>query len=191
VIDTAEGARGAIAQLNVVHHRPFSARYGALMSPDPTAPKDFDFIIGSWNVKHRRLKSRLDRCTDWVEFQGLSTTQKILGGFGNVEDNRLFFPEGEVRAAALRSFDRESKTWSIWWLDGRAPSQLDKPVVGSFVAGRGEFYTDDQLNGVPITVRFVWSVGDGTRPTWEQAFSSDGGNSWETNWTMEFARSRD
>ncbi|HVF16132.1 MAG TPA: hypothetical protein VNA21_04450, partial [Steroidobacteraceae bacterium] len=146
------------------------------------------FIIGSWNVSHRRLKSRLAGCTEWVEFQGLSATHKILGGFGNVEDNRLFFPEGEVRAAALRSFDRTSRTWSIWWLDGRAPGQLDKPVVGRFTSGRGEFYTDDQFNGAPIKIRFIWLAGDGTSPTWEQAFSPDGGNSWETNWTMQFTR---
>jgi hypothetical protein len=158
------------------------------MSLDPAAPDDFDFIIGSWNVSHRRLKSRLNECTEWLEFQGFSTTHKILGGFGNVEDNRLFFPDGEVRAAALRSFDRTSMTWSIWWLDGRAPAQLDKPVVGQFTAGRGEFYTDDQLNGVPIQIRFIWLVGDGTRPTWEQAFSPDRGKSWETNWTMQFTR---
>jgi hypothetical protein len=133
-------------------------------------------------------ESRLTQCADWVEFDGLSATQKILGGFGNLEDNRLFFPEGEVRAVALRSFDPKSLTWSIWWLDGRNPGELDKPVVGRFSDGRGEFYTDDELNGKPIRIRFVWLAGDGTRPTWEQAFSPDGGSSWETNWTMEFTR---
>jgi len=153
-----------------------------------SAPKDFDFIIGDWHVAHRRLKSRLTHCTEWVEFSGLSSTRKILGGFGNLEDNRLFFPEGEVRAVALRSFDSKSKTWSIWWLDGSKPDRLDPPVVGKFVDGRGVFCTDDHLNGKPIQVRFTWLTVDSTRPRWEQAFSPDGGISWETNWTMVFTR---
>jgi hypothetical protein len=45
-----------------------------------TAPNDFDFEIGSWRVKHLRLKERLVGCTEWVEFFGDSSTQKILGG---------------------------------------------------------------------------------------------------------------
>jgi hypothetical protein len=40
-------------------------------------------------------------------------------------------------------------------------------------------------------VRFTWS--DITKPTlrWEQAFSDDDGESWETNWIMETTRAED
>ena len=69
------------------------------LSSHTAAPADFDFIIGDWHVRHRRLNSRLTGCTDWTEFKGMSSTRKILGGFGNVEDNLLCFPEAEVRAA--------------------------------------------------------------------------------------------
>lgn len=71
---------------------------------DPKAPTDFDFIVGDWKVLHRRLDARLANCTDWTEFKGLSSTSKTLGGFGNLEDNLLYFPEGAVRAIAVRSF---------------------------------------------------------------------------------------
>lgn len=152
------------------------------------APTDFDFIVGDWRVKHRRLKSRLSNCTEWIEFDGLSSTQKILGGFGNVEDNRLFFPEGEVRAVALRSFDPATKTWSIWWLDGRNPTALDTPVVGGFANGIGLFYADDALGGKPIRVRFTWLPKGRDYARWEQAFSEDAEQTWETNWTMDFQR---
>mgnify|MGYP006166679175 CR=1 FL=1 len=36
----------------------------------PDAPKDFDFVIGDWTVKHRRLKERLQGCNEWLEFDG-------------------------------------------------------------------------------------------------------------------------
>ncbi len=151
-------------------------------------PADFDFIIGDWDVRHRRLNSRLSGCTEWTEFQGTSSTRKILGGFGNVEDNLLRFPQEQVRAAAFRSFDPKSQSWSIWWLDGRAPHNLDVPVVGTFANQVGLFYANDTLDGRPIKVRFTWYANLGGNPQWEQAFSGDGGSTWETNWTMEFLR---
>jgi hypothetical protein len=162
-------------------------RYYALVTEHP--PSDFDFMIGTWNVRHRRLNSRLTGCTEWTEFSGRSSTCKILGGFGNVEDNVLRFPDGEVRAAAFRSFDPATRTWAIWWLDGRHPHHLDVPVVGGFTGHLGVFYADDTLNGAPVRIRFRWNANPGGNPTWEQAFSGDAGATWETNWTMEFVRS--
>lgn len=152
------------------------------------APTDFDFIIGEWEVFHRRLNARLCGCTEWTAFQGRTSTSKILGGYGNLEDNMLHLPEGEVRAAALRSFDASSGTWSIWWLDARRPLALDTPVRGGFANGVGTFHAEDTLDGRPIRVRFTWTTPRAGRPfpVWEQAFSPDAGASWETNWTMEF-----
>ena len=119
-------------------------------------------------------------------FEGLSSTQKTLGGFGNVEDNLLSLPGGAYRAVAVRSFDAKSNTWSIWWLDGRSPGVLDVPVVGRFEGGVGTFLARDTLNGRAIDIRFIWRPGE--RPRWEQAFSADGGKTWETNWVMDFTR---
>ncbi len=156
-----------------------------------SSPDDFDFIIGRWRVRHRRLDARLCGCTAWTEFDGTNTTRKILGGLGNVEDNLLGFPDGAVRAAAFRSFDPATRRWAIWWLDGRYPHRLDVPVVGSFSAGVGTFYADDVFEGRPIRIRFIWKVNAGNDPTWEQAFSADAGATWETNWTMRFERDAD
>ena len=153
-----------------------------------STPNDFDFIIGSWRVKHCRLKERLVGCKEWVEFDGDSSTRKILGGLGNLEDNYLALPEGAYRAVALRSFNTATKQWSIWWLDGRTPGAIDTPVVGQFADGKGIFYAEDQLNGQPIKIRFTWSVPEPERPRWEQAFSRDAGVTWETNWAMTFTR---
>jgi len=153
---------------------------------EDSAPKDFDFIIGDWTVRHRRLNQRLAGCTEWTEFLGRSSTRKTLGGFGNVEDNLLNFPEGAFRAIAVRSYCAKARTWSIWWLDGRNPTQLDKPVIGQFTGNTGLFYTDDVFNGQPIKIRFTWLSEPNEDPRWEQAFSPDEGATWETNWTMQF-----
>jgi len=149
---------------------------------------DFDFFIGHWQVTHRRLKERLAGCSEWDEFGGTTLTQKILGGLGNMDDNTLDLPGGAYRAVTLRTFDPQAAHWSIWWLDGRQPGQLDAPMVGRFDdEGIGIFYANDHFNGRPIRVRFLWSHRGLPRPRWEQAFSADGGVTWETNWVMEFS----
>ena len=158
-----------------------------MKSPNPAVPpSDFDFIVGNWVVDHRRLNARLCGCTDWTHFTGESSTRKILQGFGNVEDNVLHFPEGSVQAVAFRSFDASTAQWAIWWLDGRAPHHLDVPVKGRFEGTVGTFLAEDTFEGKAILVRFIWHANPGGHPTWEQAFSADGGHSWETNWHMTF-----
>lgn len=150
------------------------------------SPTDFDFIIGKWTVRHERLNELLVGCTEWTTFSGESSTVKTLGGFGNLEDNLLRYPNGDARAIAVRSFSPALGTWSIWWLDGRNPGTLGVPVIGQFDAGIGTFYADESLNGAAIRVRFTWFSSTTENPRWEQAFSDDDGNTWETNWRMEF-----
>jgi hypothetical protein len=154
---------------------------------DRTGVNDFDFFIGAWRVHHRRLKERLANSHEWVEFDGTSNAQKILGGLGNMDDNVLSFPGGAYRAVTFRTYDSAKKLWSIWWIDSRHPGPLDPPVIGRFENGVGTFYADDTFNGKPIRVRYLWT-NLSAAPRWEQAFSEDGGKTWETNWIMDFTR---
>jgi hypothetical protein len=149
---------------------------------------DFDFLFGRWRVHHRRLGQRLVGSTSWSEFGGTCDVRPLLGGFANIDDNVLELPGGTYRAASLRAYHAATGTWSIWWLDGRTPDRIDMPVVGRFVDGVGTFLADDHHGGRPIKVRFHWRTDDPAQPRWEQAFSIDGGASWETNWKMRFTR---
>lgn len=158
------------------------------MNPNTLHPgaADFDFFIGDWTVTHRRLKERLNHCQEWEIFSGSCSTRKILGGAGNADDNVLNLPDNSYHAATLRSFNAATAMWSIWWLDGRHPDQLDVPVRGQFIDGIGRFYADDIFNGLPIRVRFLWTSAEADAPRWEQAFSCDAGITWEANWLMDF-----
>jgi hypothetical protein len=154
------------------------------------APADWDFLVGRWTVKHRRLKARLAGSTEWEEFNGTSVLSTTLGGAGNVDDNVIELPSGTYRAMGFRAFDPKTSQWSIWWLDARHPTTIDPPVRGGFRDGVGTFVGDDTLNGRPIKVRFLWSRMTANSAHWEQAFSADGGATWETNWVMDFTRLR-
>jgi hypothetical protein len=153
-----------------------------------SSAKDFDFLLGRWHVSHRRLKWRLQGSTDWEVFRGTSEAWRLMNGAGNVDDNLIELPAGPYRAVSLRAFDPQTRQWAIWWLDGRAPAQIDVPVRGSFADGVGVFLADDTFEGRSIRVRFTWSEITVASATWEQAFSEDGGGTWETNWKMEFEK---
>ena len=148
---------------------------------------DFDFLIGTWKVHHRTLKKRLNGSTEWVEFEGDTVDRKILNGLGNMDENLIHSNKGPVLAISLRLFNPETKEWSIHWSTDKTGT-LDVPMIGGFKDGRGEFYSQEVFEGRHIYSRFIWSKITASSCQWEQAFSEDGGKTWETNWIMEFER---
>lgn len=148
---------------------------------------DFDFLIGEWSVHHRRLDRRLEQSTNWIEFSGPASARRILGGLGNIDEIAINLPTSPYLGATLRLFNPSTELWSIYWMDSRNPG-LDPPMTGRFGGSRGLFYGDDMLGARPIRVRFIWTVVSSGACRWEQAFSADEGQSWETNWTMDFTR---
>ena len=148
---------------------------------------DFDFLIGDWSVAHRRLERRLVDDTEWIAFEGPASARKILNGLGNFDEIAINLPDGAYVGATVRLYNPSTGLWSIYWMDSRNP-RLEPPVVGSFRDGRGLFFGDDTFAGKPIRVRLTWSPLTATSCHWEQAFSADGGETWETNWTMSFTR---
>jgi hypothetical protein len=149
---------------------------------------DFDFLVGNWIVHHRRLKERLAGSHDWVVFTGRCRMVMTMGGYGTMDDNEIGLPGDAYRAMGIRSYDPKTRTWAIWWLDGRDPHSIEPPVAGNFHDGVGTFEGDDTLRGKPVKVRFIWSGITADSAHWEQAFSPDGGKSWETNWIMDLTR---
>jgi hypothetical protein len=141
---------------------------------------DFDFLFGSWRMHHRRLRERLRGSQQWDSFDGTGATMPLPDGLGNREEVHFDYG-GPVTGLAFRFYDPRTRDWSIYWIDSRR-RVLDPPVVGRFVGDRAIFEGEDTYEGRPIRVRFVWSrVG----PRWEQAFSADGGESWETKWVID------
>jgi len=149
---------------------------------------DFDFWFGKWDVRNRRLARRLVGSDDWDEFDSKVAASALPGGLGN-ED--VFCTEygGGFVGMSFRFFDPETGQWSIYWADSRRPGLLDPPVIGSFSGDVGIFEGEDMFEDRPIRVRFTWSGVMTPTPRWEQAFSDDGGETWETNWVMDFRRS--
>jgi hypothetical protein len=149
---------------------------------------DFDFLIGSWAVRNRRLAERLKGCADWEEFESTCQARAILGGLGNMDEFTMDRASGRVLAVTLRLFNPANGEWSIYWAASTGNGRLDVPMVGRFEGQRGEFFSQEVFEGRHVFNRFIWTVEAPGSCRWEQAYSADGGKTWETNWIMEFAR---
>src|SRR6218665_808316 len=67
----------------------FDARGELLIQSSPTSSnKDFDYLIGKWTLKHRKLKSRLTKSDEWEEFETIVEDFSILEGMGNMDIGR-------------------------------------------------------------------------------------------------------
>jgi len=145
---------------------------------------DFDFLVGRWTIRNRRLKSRLTGSDDWEEFDATTVARSHFNGGISIDEHT--FPTGR-RGMSVRLYDVAAREWAIYWVDSR-DGRLGPPVRGGFTDGAGEFYGDDEHDGTPVRVRFLWTDITDTSAHWEQAFSTDAGQTWETNWTMDLTR---
>lgn len=143
--------------------------------------KDFDFEIGTWKTQLRRLQRPLTGSTTWVEYEGTTVVRKVWDGRANLVELDVSGPAGRIEALSLRLYNPESRQWSLNFA-GVGSGTLSPPTIGEFKNGRGEFYNQETLNGRAILVRFVISDITPTSCRFEQAFSDDGGKTWEVNW---------
>lgn len=160
------------------------------------AINDFDFLVGRWTSHQRRLLHRLQGSHEWESFTGQSVVQQLPGGLVNFDTLVAEAWRPGWVGMSLRVFNTATGLWSIHWLthDGggidAATGQLAPPVVGRFQGDHGVFEGEDECDGRPVRVRFEWQRQGPDRARWQQAFSDDGGRSWEVNWIMEFERAQ-
>ena len=149
---------------------------------------DFDFLFGKWKGRNRRLKERLAGCDVWIEFECTVEAWPIWDGIAHYDKyEALGTPIGDIHGLTLRLFDPRSQQWAIYWANRNA-GRLDPQMTGAWKDGRGEFYDQELFDGRMIYVRFIWTNDAPNVAQWQQAFSGDGGRTWETNWIVDFER---
>ncbi len=167
---------------------------------------DFDFVYGKWKMPNHRLKKRLAGSQEWEDFVTCDEGQPLPGGLGNTDLMRANHWKDFV-GMTVRTYEPKSRLWRIYWVDNTfSGGVIGEPVVGQFEGNVGIFEGPDTYNGIPVLVRFTWTVnpkpaqvaskweramnpqGAEVVATWEQAFSTDHGKTWETNWYNELIR---
>ncbi len=149
---------------------------------------DFDFLLGKWEVRNRRLKARLVGSDEWVEFSArLEKGRKLLNGLALMDQFKAEFDGKYFEGASLRLFNPVTEQWTIYWMDTNHP-EITEQVVGGFKDGIGEFYGEELFQGKPVKLRFIWSEITARSARWEQAYFDEARSRWEINWIMEFTR---
>jgi hypothetical protein len=145
--------------------------------------RDFDFEIGSWTTNVRVLRNPLTgEPPKWVEYAGTSIVRPLLEGRANFVELSVASPSGKIEGGSLRLYSPQSRQWSLNYANLRN-GMLTAPVYGAFDGrGRGTFYGQDMLDGRAILVRFIITQVSDREAHFEQAYSVDGGLSWEPNW---------
>jgi hypothetical protein len=174
-------ATGAAGQPQSLSAQPPPLRDGA---------HDFDFLIGDWKVHVRRLPDRLMGSNRWVEYDGISNHHKLLDSNANFEEFEVrgSTPDAHIKGQTLRLYNPETRQWSIYLVDLAAGTIDMPPVTGHFEGKRGEFYDQQMWKGRAVIVRYLWLDLSPKSARMEQAFSQDGGKTWETNWICELSR---
>lgn len=148
---------------------------------------DFDFEIGNWHTHLHRLQHPLTGSTAWVDYDGTSFVTRIWGGKANMVELEVDGPAGHIEGLSLRLYNPASHQWSLNFANS-AGGTMGVPTVGAFKDGVGEFYDQEEAGGRMILVRNVWSRLTPASCHFEQAFSADGGKTWETNWIADDTR---
>ncbi|HLA73719.1 MAG TPA: hypothetical protein VK624_19610 [Steroidobacteraceae bacterium] len=142
---------------------------------------DFDFNIGTWKTHLRRLVQPLTGSRTWIEYDGTTVVRKVWEGRANLAELEAGGPKGHLQVLSLRLYDPRAGQWSLNSASSTGGG-ISVPTVGEFRNGRGEFYDYESFNGRMILVRNVWSDITANSCRFEQAFSDDGGKTWEVNW---------
>ena len=151
---------------------------------------DFDFEIGTWKTHVKRLLHPLTGSNTWVEYEGTTVVRKVWNGKANLVELVVDGPAGHFEGLNLRLYDPQSHQWSLNFANSRGGG-ISTPTIGDFKNGRGEFFDQETLNGRTILVRFVVSDITPNFCRFEQAFSDDGGKTWEVNWIATDTRVKD
>ena len=147
---------------------------------------NFDFLVGTWQTKQRKTKP-FGGGDEWETTDGTMVNYRLFDGAANVDE--VVLPGFGFRGVSLRLQNPVTQDWSIYWVNSRNGELAMPPVVGRFDEhGVGEFFSDEEFDGRQIRVRYRWSEITETTARWEQAFSTDGGETWETNWVADFNR---
>jgi hypothetical protein len=172
---------------------------------------DFDFDFGTWNMHIRRLRHPLTDSSSWFEMNGTTTVSKVWGGKANIAEVEADGPggpndpdgpngsggpsgsggsgnpSGHLELLALRLYNPQAHQWAISFATSNV-GVLSVPCIGEFHNGVGEFIDQEPYGDRTILVHFNIQSLTPDKAHSEQAFSNDGGKTWETNWINDYTR---
>lgn len=145
--------------------------------------RQFDFWLGSWEVNLRMLQEDLtweDRVAARVRIYSVLDGKAVL---------ELWDSE-PIKGFSIRYYDPARDAWVLWLNWPGQDRSGGSALEGRFRHGRGEFMRNfTSAAGEEGIARYTFSDIGRDRLRWDDAYSTDGGKTWASNWIMEFRRS--
>jgi hypothetical protein len=171
----------------------------AVQSSEHTSTKDdgqhgFDWDLGTWKIHMSRLSHPLTGSATWTEMNGVTVNSKVWDGRANLAEVEADGAGGHLELLALRLYNPATQEWNVNFATsgvGILNTPTSQPIIGEFKNGRGEFYDQEPYNGRSILVRFRIGPISPDSAQSEQAFSDDGGKTWEVNWINKYTRMKE
>jgi hypothetical protein len=176
-----------IAALELGQELSLASSPSPLLQRERDGQHDFDFNFGTWKTHVSRLVHPLTGSNQWVEYDGTSVVTKVWNGRASLFELDVSGPAGHIEGVGLRLYNPETHQWSLNWANS-SDGVIKKPMIGEFKDGRGEFFDQEQFDDRMILARNGFSDITPNSSRFDQAFSDNGGKTWETNWVMTFTR---
>lgn len=145
----------------------------------------FDFWVGQWDV-NLRIQQADKSWKDSVQAE--ARIYSILDGRAVLE----LWNSEPIVGYSLRYYDAARDKW-VLWLNWPGRNQAgSSSLEGQFRHGRGEFFqTEKTPDGTTRLARYSFSDVSPSSLRWDDAYTTDGGKTWSSNWLMEFTRTGD
>ncbi len=169
---------------------PQTAPAASATSVERDGQHDFDFEIGTWKSHISRRLHPLTGSTTWVEMEAIVVVRKVWNGRANLMELEADSPTGHLEELNLRLYNPLSHQWSFNFANSK-DGTLTPTMIGKFKNGRGEFIDQEPFNGKTILVRHVFMDITPDSHHFEQAFSDDGGKTWEPNFIATLTREKE
>jgi hypothetical protein len=165
--------------------------YAQLSAKERDGQHAFDWEFGDWKINIKRLKNPLSGSTTWTDLSATVSQRKIWDGRANLAEVVTDGPNGRLEFLALRLYNPQTNQWTLNFASSNS-GIFNVPMFGEFKNGVGVFYDQEPFNDRAILVRFTFAAAtSNSGRTDEQAFSNDGGKTWEINWVNDYKKVND
>jgi hypothetical protein len=176
--------RGELTRVAESDATTHSVRSSEASEASSAAGHEFDFDLGTWNTQITRRVHPLTGSDETIRLSGTVTVRKLWGGRGQLEEIEADGPKGHWEGMTVFLYDPQAHQWSMNFANSSA-GRFTSPMIGGFENGRGELFGQDTLDGRSILVRAVWSDFTPRSHTYQEFYSTDGGQTWVLAFTAK------
>jgi hypothetical protein len=147
----------------------------------------FDYQFGTWQVQVSRLTRDPSGSTKWVTYKGTHRVTSLWHGRANIGVLEVCGTAGSIEGLQLRLFDPATGRWRLSFASS-TDGELQRPSVGSFHDGVGDFRSTQRVNGKQVIVRTLSTSSSATSYRDVIARSYDNGKTWTPVWIATYAK---